>query len=146
MSRRRFRANLAPPPTANLQIGVTMTPIAAAPSPCPATSSTPAPGGCEVSGPFSATGVAPYIFGQPCGWLVYMLGIGPDDAVEWAMTWDGMESNPGDAYFMLAPEAFADAPMAAQVISTISFSVSNIQVFCTVNGTAYGPLVLACLA
>lgn len=99
-----------------------------------------------MSGPFTATGVAPYVFGQPCGWLVYMLGIGPTDAVVWSMTWDGMESSPTAAYFMLEDAAFVDAPMAAQVVSTESFAVTNINIYATVNGEVYGPVVIECVA
>ena len=99
-----------------------------------------------MSGPFTATGVAPYVFGQPCGWLVYMLGIGPTDTVVWSMTWDGMEASPTAAYFMLEDAAFVDAPMAAQVVSTESFDVTNINVYATVNGEVYGPVVIECVA
>jgi hypothetical protein len=129
-----------------VQIGISLTPIRPPTAACPAQAAAPVPGSCEVSGPFTATGVAPYVFGQPCGWLVYMLGIGPTDTVVWSMTWDDMEGSPTAAYFMLEDAAFADAPMAAQVVSTESFDVTNINVYATVNGEVYGPVVIECVA
>lgn len=141
--RQRIRAVPATSSSPPVQIGISLTPTRPPTAACPAQAAAPVPGSCEVSGPFSATGPAPYTFGGPCGWLVYMLGITDADTIEWAMTWDDMESSPDAVYFMLEPDAF-DAPMAAQVINTTSFSITNINVFCAVNGTTYGPLVLAC--
>lgn len=141
--RQRIRAIPAASSSPPVQIGISLTPTRPPVAGCPAQSP---PGTCAVSGPFTATGVAPYVFGQPCGWLVYMLGIGPTDAVVWSMTWDDMESNPTAAYFMLEDAAFVDAPMAAQVVSTESFDVTNINVYATVNGEVYGPVVIECVA
>lgn len=141
--RQRIRAVPATSSSPPVQIGISLTPTRPPVAGCPAQSP---PGACEVSGPFTATGVAPYVFGQPCGWLVYMLGIGPTDTVVWSMTWDDMEGSPTAAYFMLEESAFVDAPMAAQVVSTESFSVTNISIYATVNGEVYGPVVIECVA
>ena len=141
--RQRIRAVPATSSSPPVQIGISLTPTRPPVAGCPAQSP---PGTCAVSGPFTATGVAPYVFGQPCGWLVYMLGIGPTDTVVWSMTWDGMDVSPTAAYFMLEDAAFVDAPMAAQVVSTESFSVTNINVYATVNGEVYGPVVIECVA
>jgi len=47
---------------------------------------------------------------------------------------------------MLEESAFVDAPMAAQVVSTESFSVTNINIYCTVNDVVHGPVVIECVA
>ena len=144
--RQRIRAIPAASSSPPVQIGISLTPTRPPVAACPAQAAAPVPGSCEVSGPFTATGVAPYLFGQPCGWLVYMLGIGPTDTVVWSMTWDDMEGSPTAAYFMLEESAFVDAPMAAQVVSTESFSVTNINIYCTVNDVVHGPVVIECVA
>ena len=144
--RQRIRAVPAASSSPPVQIGISLTPTRPPTAACPAQAAAPVPGSCEVSGPFTATAAFPYVFGQPCGWLVYMLGIGPTDTVVWSMTWDGMDVSPTAAYFMLEDAAFVDAPMAAQVVSTESFSVTNINVYATVNGEVYGPVVIECVA
>lgn len=143
MSRRRFRAIPAPPRATGFAIGITMQAAGGiARRPQAEGEATPS----AITGPFAATNSTPYTFGEPCGWLVYMLGIGPDDECVWSMTWDDMESTPGVVFFMLEDEAFSTAPMAAQVVSATTSSVANINVYCTVNGEIFGPVTFECLA
>lgn len=143
MSRRRFRAAPALAATSGFSIGVTMTPVGAAPVACPPVA---AAASATVSGPFAVTTATPYTFGEPCGWLVYMIGISDADTVSWSLTWDDMESTPDAAYFVLAESDYTEAPMAAQVVNAANFSVYGISVYCTVNGTVYGPVVIECAA
>ena len=144
--RQRIRAVPATSSSPPVQIGISLTPIRPPTAACPAQAAAPVPGSCEVSGPFTATGVAPYLFGQPCGWLVYMLGISEADTVSWSLTWDDMEGTPDAAFFVLAESDYTEAPMAAQVVNAANFSVYGISVYCTVNGTVYGPVVIECAA
>ncbi len=144
--RQRIRAIPAASSSPPVQIGISLTPTGPPTAACPAQAAAPVPGSCEVSGPFTATAAFPYVFGQPCGWLVYMLGIGPTDTEVWSMTWDGGEGTPTAADSMLEDAAFVDAPMAAQVVSTESFDVTNINIYCTVNDVVHGPVVIECVA
>lgn len=143
MSRRRFRAAPALATAGGFSIGVTMTPVGAAPVVCPPVA---AAASATVAGPFAVTTSTPYTFGEPCGWLVYMLGISDADTVSWSLTWDDMESTPDAAYFVLAESDYTEAPMAAQVVNAANFAVYGISVYCTVNGTVYGPVVIECAA
>jgi hypothetical protein len=145
MTRRRFRALPATQTGGGLRLGVVMTAVGNAPAQQPLDAASPPTPGGPVAGPYALTTGQPYQFGEPCGFLVYMLGIGETDAVEWAATWDGMDENPGSVTFLFSPDAYA-SPMAAQIVNVINFGTSNIQIYCAVNGTTYGPLALECLA
>jgi len=143
--RRRIQAVPMPGASSSFGIGVTLTPVAAALPRTPFAEDPPAPSACTPTGPYAVTGVSPYTFGEPCGWVIYMLGVTADDTLEWAVTWDDMESTPGAVFFVLGDELFAQT-MAANVLQCTSFSTTGITIYATVNGTEYGPLELECVA
>lgn len=142
--RRRIQATPIAAPSASVSIGISLTPLGAPPPKLPF-ADTAAPSTVAPTGPYAVTGVSPYTFGEPCGWLIYMLGVTADDTLEWSVVWDDMESTPGVVFFVLGDELF-DQTMAANVLQCTSFSVTGITIYATVNGTEYGPLELECVS
>lgn len=142
--RRRIQATPIAAPSASVSIGISLTPLGAAPSNLPLVAAA-VPSTTTPTGPYAVTSGTPYTFGEACGWLIYMLGVTVDDTLEWALTWDDMESSPGAVYFVLEDSAF-DQTMAANVLQCTSFSTTGITIYATVNGTEYGPLELECVA
>ena len=142
--RRRIQAVPIAAPSASLSIGVSLTPLGAPPPKLPFTDTT-APSTITPTGPYAVTGASPYTFGEPCGWLIYMLGVTADDTLEWSVVWDDMESTPGVVFFVLEDASF-DQTMAAYVLQCTSFCVAGITIFVTVNGIVYGPFELECVA
>lgn len=68
-----------------------------------------------------------------CNWLVSLVGVA-GSSIEWAATWDGMDGDfAGAVYF----EETLDPTGPAQIVSTLSGSVTGIIVYATVNGTTY---------
>ena len=142
--RRRIQATPIAAPSSSMSIGVSLTPLGAAPPNLPFVDAA-APSTTTPTGPYAVTGVSPYTFGEPCGWLIYMLGVTADDTLEWSVVWDDMESTPGVVFFVLEDASF-DQTMAANVLQCTSFSTTGITIYATVNGTEYGPLELECVA
>lgn len=142
--RRRIQATPIAAPSSSVSIGISLTPLGAPPPKLPFEDAA-APSTITPTGPYAVTSGTPYTFGEACGWLIYMLGVTADDTLEWAVTWDDMESSPGVVYFVLEDSAF-DQTMAANVLQCTSFSTTGITIYATVNGTEYGPLELECVA
>ncbi len=142
--RRRIQATPIAAPSSSLSIGVSLTPLGATPPKLPFADAA-APSTITPTGPYAVTSEVPYTFGEPCGWLIYMLGVTADDTLEWSVVWDDMESMPGAVFFALDDASFGQT-MAANVLQCTSFSVTWITIYATVNGTEYGPLELECVA
>lgn len=142
--RRRIQATPIAAPSSSVSIGISLTPLGAPPPKLPFADAA-APSTITPTGPYAVTGVSPYTFGEPCGWLIYMLGVTATDVLEWSVVWDDMDSTPDVVFFVLGDELF-DQTMAANVLQCTSFSVTGITIYATVNGTEYGPLELECVS
>jgi hypothetical protein len=129
-------------PTTNprppVNIGVTLTPKpGAGPGGVPPV----AVGGGPISGPV----VIPFS-GEICKWLVFMLGVGEDDEIEWVLEWYEMDDPDFENAVQFSIDEFdALAPMAAQVVFSEIGGLEWIDIRAEVNGVMYGPVRVECL-
>lgn len=95
-------------------------------------------GGCIVTGPYYARQVYP---GGTCGYLIWMLGVGELDEIEWVIEWEDMDGDEaGQVNFGVDPTDFPEAIFAAQTLAIDSGSLAWIDLTANVNGQQYGPV------
>lgn len=74
-----------------------------------------------------------------CSWLVMMRGVRATDTIEWAVTWDGMDDAYAGSVRFGVNEDDAEQPMVAQIVESVSGSITGILVYAVVNGVTFGP-------